>query len=75
MIRMVEVYKVLNEYRLREVYINPKHVAAMRQDDRMLSMLAEGILPDGLEKLSRRYQRGRGFSCRCVRCGSDLCRG
>ena len=49
MIRMVEVYKVLNEYRLREVYINPKHVAAMRQDDRMLSLLAEGVLPDGLE--------------------------
>ena len=50
MIRMVEVYKVLNEYRLREVYVNPKHVAAMRQDDRMLSLLAEGVLPTGIDE-------------------------
>lgn len=50
MIRMVEVYKVLNEYRLREVYINPKHVVAMRQDDRMLGLLSEGKLPDGIDE-------------------------
>jgi hypothetical protein len=47
---MVEVYKVLNEYRLREVYINPKHVVAMRQDDRMLGLLSEGKLPDGIDE-------------------------
>ena len=50
MIRMIEVYKVLNEHRLREVYINPKHVVAMRQDDRMLGLLAEGKLPDGIDQ-------------------------
>ena len=50
MIRMVEVYKVLNEYRLREVYVNPKHVVAMRQDDRMLGLLSEGKLPDGIDQ-------------------------
>lgn len=50
MIRMVEVYKVLNEYRLREVYVNPKHVVAMRQDDRMLGLLAEDKLPGGLDQ-------------------------
>ena len=50
MIRMVEVYKVLNEYRLREVYVNPKHVVAMRQDDRMLGLLAEDKLPSGLDQ-------------------------
>ena len=50
MIRMVEVYKVLNEYRLREVYVNPKHVVAMRHDDRMLGLLSEGKLPDGIDE-------------------------
>ena len=50
MIRMVEVYKVLNEYRLREVYVNPKHVVAMRQEDRLLGLLAEDKLPSGLDQ-------------------------
>ena len=50
MIRMVEVYKSLNEYHLREIYVNPKHVVAMRQDDRMHGLLSEGNLPDGIDQ-------------------------
>ena len=50
MIRLIEIHKVLNEHRLREVYINPKHVVAMRQDDRMMNLLAEGSLPDGIDE-------------------------
>jgi len=49
MIRLIEIHKVLNEHRLREVYINPKHVVAMRQDDRMMNLLSEGSLPDGID--------------------------
>ena len=50
MIRLIEIHKVLNEHRLREVYINPKHVVAMRQDDRMMNLLSEGSLPDGIDQ-------------------------
>ena len=49
MVKLVEVYKTLSEYRLREVYVNPKHVAAMRQDEKMSSVLQEGKLPDELD--------------------------
>ena len=48
MTRLVEVYKTLGEYHLREVYVNPKHVVAMRQDDRMVVNLNEGLLPEQL---------------------------
>jgi hypothetical protein len=50
MIRLIEVHKILNDHRLREVYVNPKHVVAMRQDDRMLGLLEEGKLPDGIDQ-------------------------
>ena len=50
MIQLVEVYKVLNTYKLREVYINPKHVVAMRHDDRMSVVLKEGNLPPDLDE-------------------------
>jgi len=50
MIRMIEVFKVLGEHRLREVYVNPKHVVAMRQDDRVQALLEEGKLPDGIDQ-------------------------
>ena len=49
MIRLVEVYKKFDEYRLREIYLNPKHVVAMRQDDRMQYSLKEGKLPEELD--------------------------
>ena len=50
MTKLVEVYKQLNDYMLREVYVNPKHIVAMRQDDRMNSVLKEGKLPDQLDQ-------------------------
>ena len=50
MTKLVEVYKQLNDYMLREVYVNPKHIVAMRQDDRMTSVLREGKLPDQLDQ-------------------------
>ena len=50
MTKLVEVYKQLNDYLLREVYVNPKHIVAMRQDDRMTSVLKEGKLPDQLDQ-------------------------
>ncbi len=49
MTKLVEIYKGLTEYRLREVYVNPKHIVAMRRDDRMLSVLQEGKLPEELD--------------------------
>ena len=50
MTKLVEVYKQLNDYMLREVYVNPKHIVAMRQDDRMPTVLREGKLPDQLDQ-------------------------
>ena len=50
MTRLIEVYKNLTEYKIREVYVNPEHVVAMRQDDRMSSVLQEGSLPEELDK-------------------------
>ena len=50
MTKLIEVYKQLNDYLLREVYVNPKHIVAMRQDDRMNSVLKEGKLPDQLDQ-------------------------
>ena len=50
MTKLVEVYKQLNDYMLREVYVNPKHIVAMRQDDRMTTVLREGKLPDQLDQ-------------------------
>ncbi len=49
MTKLVEIYKGLTEYRLREEYVNPKHIVAMRRDDRMLSVLQEGKLPEELD--------------------------
>ena len=49
MTKLVEVYKSLTEYRMREIYVNPKHIVAMRQDDRMQAVLQEGNLPDELD--------------------------
>ena len=50
MTKLVEVYKTLGKFHLREVYVNPKHVVAMRQDDRMLANLNEGLLPSQLNE-------------------------
>ena len=55
MIQLVEVYSDVSKgrdpetgrtkYNLREIFVNPKHVVAVRPDDRMRNMLNEGLLP------------------------------
>jgi hypothetical protein len=56
MIQLVEVYKISGQhgnglkYNLREIFINPKHVVAVRPDDRMKKMLNEGYLPEDMDK-------------------------
>ena len=52
MIRLVEVHKSLSGYHLGEIYINPEHVVAMRQDDKMKRVLQEGSLPELDERQS-----------------------
>ena len=59
MIQLVEVYMDGHgspsgrdrhpQYSLREVYINPKHVVAIRTDTKMNTKLQEGLLPDELD--------------------------
>ena len=57
MIQLVEVYNEVSsamrgtsKYTLREIYINPKHVVAIRPDNRMSGVLKEGLLPEGLDE-------------------------
>ena len=57
MIQLVEVFNEVSsamrgtsQYTLREVYINPKHVVAVRPDVRMKSVLQEGLLPEDLDE-------------------------
>jgi hypothetical protein len=56
MIQLVEVYNASAhmgaglKYNLREIFINPKHVVAIRPDDRMNKMLNEGHLPEDMDK-------------------------
>ena len=54
MVRLIEVYKNSTQgYTLREVFINPKHVVSLREDDNVKDKLNEGILPEGLEDTHR----------------------
>jgi len=50
MVKLIEVVKHLGDYKLREVFVNPKHVISLREDASMLSRLNEGRLPEGLDK-------------------------
>ena len=60
MIQLVEVYSDTSKgrdpntgrpkYNLREIFVNPKHVVAVRPDDRMRNMLNEGYLPEDMDK-------------------------
>jgi hypothetical protein len=52
MVKLVEVHKSISGYHLGEIYINPKHVVAMRQDDKMTRVLREGSLPELDERQS-----------------------
>ena len=49
MVRLVEIIKQLDEYKLREVFVNPRHVIALREDNYMKQNLCEGRLPEGLD--------------------------
>ena len=60
MIQLVEVFNEVSsasrgtsKYNLREIYINPKHVVAIRPDNRMETVLREGLLPEDLDKHQR----------------------
>ena len=56
MIQLVEVYQYddhgrgQRKYNLREIFINPKHVVAIRPDNRMSKLLNEGYLPEDMDK-------------------------
>lgn len=56
MIQLVEVYQYddhgrgQRRYNLREIFVNPKHVVAVRPDERMKSLLSEGYLPEDMDK-------------------------
>ena len=60
MIQLVEVYSDMSRrldsstgrsrYSLRQIFINPNHVGAVRPDDRMSLMLKEGLLPEDMDK-------------------------
>tara|TARA_R100000951_G_scaffold104252_1_gene97342 strand:- start:1673 stop:1966 length:294 start_codon:yes stop_codon:yes gene_type:complete len=56
MIQLVEVYqhddhgRGQRRYNLREIFINPKHVVAIRPDNRMSKLLNEGYLPEDMDK-------------------------
>ena len=56
MIQLVEVFNPNRthgagmSYKLREIFVNPKHVVAVRPDDRMKKMLNEGHLPEDMDK-------------------------
>ena len=39
MVKLIEVVKHLGDYKLREVFVNPKHVISLREDASMLSRL------------------------------------
>jgi hypothetical protein len=56
LIQLVEVYNPQGhhgsalKYNLREIFINPKHVVAVRPDDRMKKLLNEGYLPEDMDR-------------------------
>ena len=49
MVKLVEVQQRMNNFRLTEVYVNPEHVVAMREDERMTQVIREGKLPENLD--------------------------
>jgi len=50
MVKLVEVRRMLNNYSLSEIYVNPEHVVAIRSDDKTREALIEGRLPTGLNQ-------------------------
>ena len=49
MIKLVEIVKDTAGYNLREIFVNPKHVVYLREDNLIKRHLMEGNLPEGLD--------------------------
>jgi len=56
MIKLVEICESLNaavasqkSYILREIYVNPKHIISLREENSYKQKLAEGKLPNNLD--------------------------
>jgi hypothetical protein len=50
MVKLVEIVQTFkDQYKLREIFINPAHVVYLREDITMSTRLTEGKLPDGLD--------------------------
>ena len=63
MVQLVEICELskanknaVQSYTLREIYINPKHVVSLREDDNFKRKLNEGTLPAELDN-SHRFTR------------------
>ena len=56
-IKLVEVTSdkggtYLNQkYKLKEIFVNPKHIVALREDNDMSVNMSEGTLPEGINPL------------------------
>jgi len=57
MIKLVEICELLNasnksrqRYTLREIYVNPKHIVALRDEASFKQKLSEGVLPAELDE-------------------------
>ena len=51
MVKLIEVRRRLDTgYSLAEIYVNPEHVVAIREDGGTAKSLREGKLPDGLSE-------------------------
>ena len=49
MVKFVEIVKDINNFSLREVFINSAHVVSLREDNFMKQHLKEGRLPSDLD--------------------------
>ena len=65
-IKLVELYEQPTQkngkWVLREIVVNPDYVVCLRPDHRATSLLAEGILPEGLDERQEftKIQMNRG---------------
>jgi len=55
MVKLVEICETKaltsgQQYTLREVYVNPKHVVALREESTLKKKLVEGLLPENLDE-------------------------
>lgn len=53
MIKLIEIYESSQQYVLREIYVSPKHIVSLREDERYKQKLHEGVLPGELDEKHR----------------------